>query len=147
MSYKIIGIATGAFDMFHIGHLNLFQNAKKHCDLLYAGVHSDASIRKNKNKEPVIPEADRLEIVRGCKYVDEAWIFEGYAVDESLIEFSIKNAGRICDLVFVGSDWQNTAQGEIWESVMNKYNVKIIWLPYTRNVSSTQIKSDVKQGK
>jgi glycerol-3-phosphate cytidylyltransferase-like family protein len=112
---------------------------------LYAGVHSDASIRKNKNKDAVIPEADRLEIIRACKYVDDAWIFEGYAVDKSLIEFSLKNIGRMCDLVFVGSDWQNTEQGKNWEKVMNESGAQIIWLPYTQNVSSTQIKNDIKQ--
>ena len=50
-----IGFTQGAFDMFHIGHLNLLKNARKHCDYLIVGVNSDELVQTYKNKSTIIP--------------------------------------------------------------------------------------------
>ena len=65
-----IGYAPGAFDLFHIGHLNLLRQAKEHCDFLIAGIVADDVLIQNKNVTPVIPLAERLEIVRSIRFVD-----------------------------------------------------------------------------
>ena len=65
-----IGYAAGAFDLFHVGHLNLLRHAKQHCDVLVAGVVSDEMLREVKGIEPVIPTAERAEIVRQMRFVD-----------------------------------------------------------------------------
>ena len=57
-----IGYAVGAFDLFHVGHLNLLRHAKQHCDVLVAGVVSDEMLRQVKGIEPVIPTAERADI-------------------------------------------------------------------------------------
>ena len=67
-----IGYAAGAFDLFHIGHLNLLAQARQRCDYLIAGVVSDELLRATKGRAPVVPLAERLEIVRNIRYVDEA---------------------------------------------------------------------------
>ena len=71
MGKKVIGYTAGVYDMFHIGHLNLLKNAKKHCDYLIVGVNSDEATFSYKNKFPVIPWEERAEIVEAIKYVDE----------------------------------------------------------------------------
>ena len=38
------GFTVGTFDMFHIGHLNLFRQAKDYCDHLIVGAHSYESV-------------------------------------------------------------------------------------------------------
>ena len=68
---KKIGYTQGTFDMFHIGHLNLIRNAKKHCDYLIVGVNADDLVELYKNKRPIVPLEERAEIVRAIRYVDE----------------------------------------------------------------------------
>ena len=65
-----IGYAAGAFDLFHVGHVNLLRHAKQHCDVLIAGVVSDEMLREVKGIEPVIPTAERAEIVNGSDRTD-----------------------------------------------------------------------------
>ena len=65
-----IGYATGAYDLFQIGHLNLLRRAKEHCDYLIAGVVADDVLIKHKGVTPVIPLAERLEIVQNIRCVD-----------------------------------------------------------------------------
>tara|TARA_R100001377_G_C3183679_1_gene107676 strand:+ start:768 stop:1193 length:426 start_codon:yes stop_codon:yes gene_type:complete len=60
----------GAWDLFHIGHLQLFKKIKKKFNYLIVGIHSDELMEKIKRK-PVIPYEDRAEIIKSIKYVDE----------------------------------------------------------------------------
>ena len=52
MKKYYIGYTAGAFDMFHIGHLNLIRQAKQYCDILVVGVNSDQLIMDIRIKEP-----------------------------------------------------------------------------------------------
>ena len=54
-----VGYAPGAYDLFHIGHLNLLRRAKEHCEYLIAGVVADDVLIKHKGVTPVIPLAKR----------------------------------------------------------------------------------------
>jgi glycerol-3-phosphate cytidylyltransferase len=67
-----IGYASDAFDLFHIGHLNLLRQARSQCDILIAGVVSDEILKTNKGITPVVPLEERLEIVRSIRFVDHA---------------------------------------------------------------------------
>ena len=68
-----IGYAPGAFDLFHVGHLRLLQQAKSQCDFLIAGVMSGEVLVTDGGAAPVIPLAERLEIVRNIRCVDAAF--------------------------------------------------------------------------
>ncbi|NVO04366.1 MAG: adenylyltransferase/cytidyltransferase family protein, partial [Bacteroidetes bacterium] len=68
----IIGYTAGVFDLFHIGHLNLLKKAKGLCDKLIVGVSTDELTFSIKNKIPIIPFENRIEIVRSIKFVDVA---------------------------------------------------------------------------
>ena len=59
---KKIGYTQGTFDMFHIGHLNLIRNAKKHCDYLIVGVNADDLVESYKNKRPIVPLEERAQL-------------------------------------------------------------------------------------
>jgi glycerol-3-phosphate cytidylyltransferase len=62
-----IGYAPCAFDLSHIGHLNLLRRAKERCDFLIAGVAADEVLIQHKTVTPVIPLSERLEIVRNVR--------------------------------------------------------------------------------
>lgn len=124
-----IGYLSGTFDLFHIGHLNLLKRAKQQCDYLIVGVHPDAS---HKGKETFIPFEERKEIVASIKYVDkvvnscpednEAWNLYHY------------------DKLFVGSDYKGTERFNNYEKYFEDKNVEIVYFPYTKSTSSTQIR-------
>lgn len=71
--YKI-GYTDGVYDLFHVGHLNMIQVAKKHCDYLIVGVHGDDVVKEYKKRSPIINENDRRQIVAAIKGVDKAVI-------------------------------------------------------------------------
>ena len=75
----------GVFDLFHIGHLNLFKRIKDNFGKLIVGVHNDEDVMTYKNK-PIIPYLERLEIVKSCKYVDEIYENADLIVTNSLLD-------------------------------------------------------------
>lgn len=127
-----IGFTTGAFDMFHIGHLNLLKNAKGMCDKLIVGVNVDELITSYKGKGAIIPLKDRIEIVRSCKYVDVA--VPQYELDKLNV---CKKMGAT--LLFIGDDWYGNDRWKGYEEDYAKEGIKIIYFPYTRGISSTGI--------
>jgi rfaE bifunctional protein nucleotidyltransferase chain/domain len=74
---RTIALANGIFDLFHVGHLRYLQGAKAEADLLVVAVNSDASARLNKGPgRPVVPEAERAEIVAALACVDHVVLFD-----------------------------------------------------------------------
>ena len=127
----IIGYTTGVYDLFHIGHLNLLKNAKGMCDKLIVGVTVDELVAY-KGKKSMIPFEDRLELVRSCRYVDAA--VPQYDMDKLT---ACKKLGAT--FLFVGDDWYGTEKWKAYEEEFAREGIKIIYFPYTKGVSSTQI--------
>ena len=127
----IIGYTTGVYDLFHIGHLNLMKNAKGMCDKLIVGVTVDELVAY-KGKKAMIPFEDRIEIVRSIKYVDAA--VPQY--DMNKLE-ACKKLGA--QYLFVGDDWYGTEKWKAYEKEFEAEGIKIIYFPYTKGVSSSQI--------
>ncbi len=70
LGLKIV-LTQGTYDMLHIGHARYFEEAKRHGDLLIVGVDSDEKVRARKGPErPVVPQAERLEMVAHMRSVD-----------------------------------------------------------------------------
>lgn len=132
----IIGYTTGVYDLFHIGHLNLFKNAKGMCDKLVVGVTIDELVQY-KGKNALIPFEDRIEIVRSCKYVDAA--IPQCNMDKLAI---CKKLGAT--MMFVGDDWYGTDKWKKYEEDFAKEGIKIVYFPYTKGVSSTKIAEALK---
>lgn len=132
----IIGYTAGVFDLFHIGHLNLLRNAKAMCDKLIVGVSTDELVMY-KGKQPVIPFCDRIEIVRSIKYVDAVVAQE----DMDKLEMCRKLKA---DMMFVGDDWYQSPRWREYEQGFREAGIKIVYFPYTKGISSTQISKALK---
>ncbi len=127
----IIGYTTGVYDLFHVGHLNLLKNAKGMCDRLIVGVTVDELV-EYKGKKALIPFEDRIEIVRACKYVDAA--VPQYDMDKLV---ACKKLGA--SYLFVGDDWYGTEKWKSYEAEFAKEDIKIVYFPYTKGISTTKI--------
>ena len=129
--YKI-GYTTGVYDMFHIGHLNILKRAKEQCDYLIVGVTTDALCFARKHKYPVIPEQDRIAIVRAIKYVDEV-------VPQTDMDKLATVQKYHINAVFVGSDWKGTSAWQQYEKdFLEKGNgCEVVYLDHTDGISST----------
>ncbi len=129
----IIGYTTGTFDLFHIGHLNLLRNAKKMCDKLIVGVSIDELVQY-KGKNAIIPFEQRIEIVRSIKYVDA--VIPQEDMDKITMCKKLK-----ADYMFVGDDWYETNKWKNYEKELKAIGVKIIYFPYTKTISSSNVVS------
>ncbi|MFF0163575.1 adenylyltransferase/cytidyltransferase family protein [Streptomyces sp. NPDC005263] len=132
-----IGFAPGVYDLFHIGHLNILREARRHCDRLVVGVTTDDLTVRLKGKVPVIPLAERLDIVRSIRYVDEA-------VVESEVD-KLNTWRRVgFHVIFKGDDWRGTPKWEEFERRFAKVGVEVVYFPYTRHTSSTLLSGALK---
>ncbi|MBS5627605.1 MAG: adenylyltransferase/cytidyltransferase family protein [Clostridiales bacterium] len=127
----LIGYTAGVFDLFHIGHLNLLKNAKGMCDKLVVGVTTDELVGY-KGKHSVIPFEDRIEIIRNISFVDA--VVPQYDMDKLTM---CKKLGA--SILFVGDDWYGTEKWRTYEMQFRKEGIEIVYFPYTKGVSSTQI--------
>lgn len=128
-----VGYAAGAYDLFHIGHLNILKHARSACDHLIAGVVSDEMLVAAKGRAPVIPLAERLEIVRSVRYVDEA-------VAEVLPDKLDTWRELRFDVFFKGDDWRGTEKGLRLEREFAEVGVEVVYFPYTVTTSSTALR-------
>jgi rfaE bifunctional protein nucleotidyltransferase chain/domain len=72
-----IVFANGAFDLLHAGHVRYLEAARREGDWLAVGVNSDESVRRTKGRgRPIVPQAERIEIVAALACVDAAVLFE-----------------------------------------------------------------------
>ncbi|MBE5854587.1 MAG: methyltransferase domain-containing protein [Lachnospiraceae bacterium] len=135
-----IGYTAGAFDLFHIGHVNLLRRAKEKCDYLIVGVMTDEAITDYKKKAPFVPFKERVAMLEACKYVDkvveipyrrgntdEAW---------SLYHFDV----QFCGTDYVGVDFRMQEK-----EFLEKHGATLEMFPYTESTSSSKLQELIKR--
>lgn len=136
MDKNVVGYTAGVFDLFHIGHVNHLMNAKSMCDHLIVGVSSDKMIER-KGKKTAIPYDQRVDVVRSCKYVDSV------IAQEDFDRFKMWERLKF-DITFIGDDYFDDKKFREVEKKLKKFGVKVVYFPYTKNVSSTIIRDFLK---
>jgi len=81
-----IVLANGCFDVLHVGHIRYLSGARSEGDLLIVGVNSDEQVREQKGEgRPILPAAQRAEIVAALESVNYVTVFDEPTVAELLL--------------------------------------------------------------
>lgn len=132
MSMYKIGYTTGVFDLFHIGHLNILKSAKERCEYLIVGVSTDEVVENYKNKRPIIPFNERVEILKAIRYVDQV-------VPQSTLDKKDAWEKLHFNVIFHGDDWKGSDLYIQIEQDLKALGVDVVFLPHTEGTSSTEI--------
>lgn len=124
-----VAITYGTYDLFHVGHVRLFRRIKERWGFLIVAVSTD-EFNAAKGKQAVVPFADRIEIVRACRWVDLAIAENGWEQKESDVALY-----RV-DAFVMGDDWQGH-----FDHLAPLCDV--VYLPRTEGVSSSLLKQQV----
>ena len=128
-------LTVGVFDFFHLGHLRLFQNAKKHGDYLIVAVQEADYIRKTKPSADILYSTEeRIEIIRSLRIVDEVVTYQD--VDRLLPQMDF-------DTFAVGGDQTHEGfqRAIAWCDEKGK---EVVRLQRTPGINSSSVKLRVK---
>ncbi len=82
---KRIVLANGCFDLLHVGHVRYLEAARRLGDVLFVGLNGDAAVGRLKGRgRPLMPAAERAEIVGALRAVDHVVVFEEDTADRLL---------------------------------------------------------------
>lgn len=128
-------ITVGVFDYFHLGHLRLFQRAKKLGDWLVVAVQEGGSILKTKPDAQVLYTTEqRVELVKALRVVDEVIVYRD--VDKTIPEVEF-------DVFAIGED--QIHPGFQKALAWCKHNGKeVVCLPRTPGICSSSIKMQLE---
>lgn len=130
-------LTFGVYDYFHLGHLRVFQQARKYGDYLIVSVQDGDFIKKFKPQAQVMYTTDqRVEMISALKIVDEVCVYQEMTPEAlSKIDF---------DVLALGEDHV----GERFDRLIawcNDHNKEVVRLKRTPGICSTSIKQDLKK--
>lgn len=126
-------ITYGTFDLLHYGHINLIERAKALGDYLIVAVSTDEFNWNEKRKKCYFPYEERKRMVEALRAVDlvipeESW-------DQKVSDVHLYHI----DTFVIGDDWEGKFD------FLKKEGVEVVYLPRTPEISTTQIKADLKR--
>ncbi|MBF0218873.1 MAG: adenylyltransferase/cytidyltransferase family protein [Gammaproteobacteria bacterium] len=130
MSRRVI--TFGTFDLFHIGHLNILQNAASLGDYLIVGISSDELNYHKKGFFPTVNFTDRARIIAALACVQQ--VFK----EESLEQKAAYIQRYAADVLVMGDDWAG-----IFDIYSDLCEVR--YFPRTPEISTTEIVNKIKE--
>ncbi len=126
-----LGLTSGVFDLIHVNHIRFIQDAARGCENLFVAVNSDRTARMLKGEgRPIIPEAERVEIVQQIKGVYAAFLFDDPDPVEIIREI---RPARF----FKGKERQGTDMPEI--PVINEVGAQLCFVGPEKDHSTTDL--------
>ena len=126
--------------MFHRGHVEFLKKARALGQCLIVAINGDEMVTSYKRK-PLYSESDRLEILKACRFVDQAFIVHGYDNKEFIEKYKI-------DAIVHGNDWEANSymkQIRVTKEYLKEKNVELVLLPYIEGISTSQIRKMIKE--
>lgn len=125
-------ITYGTFDLLHYGHINLLKRAKELGDYLVVAISTDEFNLKEKNKVCYFTYEQRKALVEAIRYVDLVIPEENWEQKKTDVhDFHI-------DTFVIGDDWEGKFD------FLKDEGVEVVYLSRTPEISTTQIKRDLK---
>lgn len=131
----------GTFDLFHSGHVNLlrrcFELAGPSGEVVVS-INTDEFIQSYKGSPPVCSESEREAVLESCQYVTRVVRNVGGADSKPAIELVQP------DYIAIGTDWARRnyyEQMSFTQDWLDERNIGLIYIPYSPNISTTNIKS------
>lgn len=137
--YRLIGYIPGVWDLLHVGHLTILENARGRCQVLIAGVPSDEVVREDKGKPPIITLSGRVRMLNALTCVSEAIPYYHLSFLNHLNTFNP-------NILFIGETWGSAQRHREAESWIQNHDRELIQLPYYRQESTTLIKARIVNG-
>jgi rfaE bifunctional protein nucleotidyltransferase chain/domain len=128
---KHVVFTNGCFDLLHRGHIHTLREAKACGDILIVAINSDRSVRGLKGPgRPVLPEADRVEIIGALEMVDYVILFD--EPDPYRMIATLKPT-----VLAKGGDW--SAEEIIGSDIVTQNGGRVVVIPYLKGFSTTEI--------
>jgi len=132
-----IVFTNGCYDVVHTGHVRLLRAARAEGDALVVGLNSDASTRRLKGDgRPVIPEAERAEMLLSLSCVDHVVVF-----DEDTPLDIIRRV--MPDVLVKGEDWRE--KGVVGREFVEYHGGRVVLVPLTPGRSTTEILKRIRK--
>jgi len=134
---KKVVFTNGCFDILHAGHTRYLREARKLGDTLILALNSDSSVRSIKGPmRPIVPEAERAEVVASLDSVDYVTVFDELT-PLALIEFLRP------DVIVKGGDWAE--KDVVGAETVRKWGGRVAIMPEIEGASTTNIIDKVLQ--
>lgn len=127
----------GTFDLFHAGHVRFLEECSR-LGSVTVSLNTDEFIEAYKGKPPVLTYAERWEVLTACRFVNRVIRNDGGADSRPAIELAVP------DIIAIGSDWARRdyhAQMGFDQDWLDERFISLIYIPYTKGISSTDIKA------
>ncbi len=125
-----LAFTNGCFDILHTGHVQYLNFSRDQADALCVGINSDASVSRNKGPlRPVVPQADRAQLLCALRCVDYVVIFDEDEPRELITDI-------LPDVLVKGEDWAHYVSGR---DVVEANGGKVVLAKFVEGRSTTGI--------
>lgn len=132
-NHTVVGFTCSSFDLLHAGHVLMLEECKRYCDYLIVGLQTDPTIdRPGVKNKPVQSVYERQIQLRGCKYVNEIFVYDSESDLMNMI------TSLPIHVRFVGEEYRNKEfTGKKW---CEDNQVRIHFNTRKHNFSTTELR-------
>ena len=130
-----IGFTCSTFDLLHAGHIAMLAEARKQCDYLIVGLQNDPSFDRSEKNRPVQSIVERQIQLKGCRYVDEVWVYNTEKDLEDLL-LTLDINVRILGVEYMEKDFTGRA-------ICEKRNIELYFNSRDHSFSSSGLRKRV----